>query len=99
MRQPWSTLLHYLVHVPEVILHCCTSLLLIYRKFLGPQVDLRGLFGGGAISDLISGIATDVLPDVVEEYEPEITQLAMEYINEFIRKILHREYPTIAAVG
>lgn len=54
------------------------------------EVDLPGLFGGGAISEMISGIATDVLPGAIQEYEPEITQLAMKYINEFLRHILHR---------
>ncbi|XP_034238160.1 uncharacterized protein LOC117643401 isoform X2 [Thrips palmi] len=60
------------------------------------EVNLKGLFGGGAVSDLVNSIVTDVLPDAVEEYEPEITQLAMKYINEFIKKMLHRGSATTA---
>lgn len=53
-----------------------------------PQIELQNLFGGGAISDLISGVATDVLPAMVQELQPQIVDSVMNYINTLIRNII-----------
>ncbi|KAK3926699.1 UPF0365 protein [Frankliniella fusca] len=48
------------------------------------RVDLQNLFSDPPLSKAISKVATDVLPSMVQEFQKEITEFIMTYLNKLI---------------
>lgn len=52
------------------------------------QVKLEGLLGDAAVADLASGVISDVGPEFLEEFRPEVGAIISGQIKDFVNELL-----------
>lgn len=52
------------------------------------QVKLEGLLGDAAVADLASGVISDVGPEFLEEFRPEVGAMISGQIKDFANEVL-----------